>query len=317
MKALRPEENFMKYVIAVLALVSISVTAHASKLRVGQEVLCDRGYSSTLKGKIVDIASGGGLTIDFGDPVFNLHYGTQLSSRYLLPYRHANELVVRNMFYIPRFTLKIGQPVIYRDSATWMRGEITDLTEDGFALVDFHDYGANAVYKYVKAGEYLTPDKSAVRSQPVAAAQSPDAQPAANAQPADSAESKVYVDPARERALAWVKSHLGGETGKDIPGHTPAGEACALFLTDRSYGSTPDYYVVVGYVGAKAPNDYIGTVASQSFAHGADSLVFFDSENSWGNASQFNRVRINTGADGNPLEAIGVSDIKTIKCKMD
>ena len=117
----------------------------------------------------------------------------------------------------------------------------------------------------------------------------------------------------KTKVYAFVKAALKGQTVKEIKGHTVTGEACALFFTDRSQGAQEDYYVVVGYLNAKSKNDYIGVVASQSTVGKSWASVQFFSAQPWGNETRYNRVTIRPDLS----EAVGISDLKEIDCKMD
>jgi hypothetical protein len=146
----------LRILLITLSLITVRASALSSRFQVGEEVIY-QDSAARLKGTVVDVEPGGGVNIEFGNWPENLNYGHQPNTHRVRPYRHAEELLVRNIFYYPMFTLKIGQPVIYKDSVTWMRGVILDLTEDGLALVDFHNDMTNKIYGWVSARKHLTP----------------------------------------------------------------------------------------------------------------------------------------------------------------
>jgi len=125
-------------------------------------------------------------------------------------------------------------------------------------------------------------------------------------------------EPNELKAKTWLKSQFSkNQRTVDFPGYTMWGKVCALYLTDKSVdGLYEDYYVVVGYWEAKDQNDYIGGVVSKSFMIMNDTLFSLFSDESWGNGSHWNRVKIVTDAKGNPIKAEGVSDLKSISCNL-
>lgn len=122
---------------------------------------------------------------------------------------------------------------------------------------------------------------------------------------------------AQSPAFAWLKSQLPANAGaKEFLGHTPMGRQCGLYLTDKSYDTSADYFVVVGYVKGQM-SDYIGVVASKSETAVGASEIRFSADESWGNDSKSNRLRIILDAQGNPVRAMGASDLKEIDCKLN
>lgn len=117
------------------------------------------------------------------------------------------------------------------------------------------------------------------------------------------------------KALDWVRLHLTGKLTA-FSGVTAAGRPCGLFLTDMSYGDTSEYYVVVGYPETTDMNNYIGMLTSTGRAKGWEGLMEFDNNQNWGNGSRENHVRILLGENGNPIRAIGKSDLREINCKL-
>lgn len=121
----------------------------------------------------------------------------------------------------------------------------------------------------------------------------------------------------KAQAFAWIKAQLvGSEKFKEFPGHTPSGRDCGLYLTQ--FDVDDNYYVVVGYSKGRTSDDgYIGIVAAKSAVDLTDTTLSFASDESWGNNSQWNRVKIVTDADGKPVQADGTSDLNEIYCKLN
>jgi hypothetical protein len=125
--------------------------------------------------------------------------------------------------------------------------------------------------------------------------------------------AQTESDTTSNTAIQWVKAALDGQKEQNILGSTPDGKKCGLYLTDLSSGL---YYVVVGPDGAKALNDYVGIVSSKSEITDTGSRLRFHSDNSWGNDSKTNTVTIELNSAREPVLATGVSDLKTITCRM-
>jgi hypothetical protein len=132
----------------------------------------------------------------------------------------------------------------------------------------------------------------------------------ASTETTDSSDSKT-------QAFAWIKAQLV-DSGKykEFIGHTPSGKDCGLYLTQ--FDMDDDYYVVVGYSKGRPSDDsYIGIVAAKSAVDLTETTLSFASDESWGNNSQWNRVKIITDADGKPVQADGTSDLSEIYCKLN
>ena len=140
----------MKHIFICIAFAVGGSFAQAEEFKVGQEVMFQNSMT-TMKGLIIDVGPSGEVAIDFGNQITNLVYGRQPSTGAVSLYRRTEQYTVRSWYQYPPYILSIGQRVIYKDSATWMRGVILDLTENGFARVDFNSSITNDVYQYVNA----------------------------------------------------------------------------------------------------------------------------------------------------------------------
>jgi len=117
-----------------------------------------------------------------------------------------------------------------------------------------------------------------------------------------------------EKAASWIKSKLNGQKGIDILGQTQDGKRCGFYLTDIDGGL---FYVVVGLDNAKDMNDYIGiTTTPESEIKVNGSNMVFHLNQSWGNDSKTNTVSVELNANGSPVRATGISDLKTITCNL-
>jgi hypothetical protein len=124
----------------------------------------------------------------------------------------------------------------------------------------------------------------------------------------------------RSNPLAWVRSQFskGNEMKYDFPGTDAlTGKRCALFLTNRSWGTSEDYYIVTGFLEAQQPEDYVGVVASQSAGSASEGGINLNSDQPWGNKSKFNTVSIKINLFGKPLRADGESDLRKVQCVLD
>lgn len=135
----------------------------------------------------------------------------------------------------------------------------------------------------------------------------------ASAQTADSGSV------AKANALTWLQSQLtAGESFKSVIGRSAGGKLCGLYLTDLlSHGGEEIFYVVVGYENTSDDNDYIGIGFKKSTVEQTNSAFTFTADESWGNDSQRNRVKIVMDRDGKPVRALGVSDLREIDCRLD
>jgi hypothetical protein len=120
-------------------------------------------------------------------------------------------------------------------------------------------------------------------------------------------------------ALSWLRSqfHNGGRRSDVLLGWEKAtGRRCGLFLTNRSF-SAEEYYVVVGYEKSDDAYDYIGVMASKSAGLTKGSGLVLRSDDSWGNSTKFNKIRIKFNLFARPLKVEGRSDKKVITCILD
>lgn len=115
-----------------------------------------------------------------------------------------------------------------------------------------------------------------------------------------------------EDGLAWIKSQIAQHGSvRTFYGQTSSGTKCSLYLTDLRDNR---YYVVVGFPGGTHPNDYVGMPTEVSTIKKYNSDLIFSSEQSWGNGSTWNRVRITIDSNGRPTRALSTSDVQAIDC---
>ena len=114
----------------------------------------------------------------------------------------------------------------------------------------------------------------------------------------------------------WIKSQLNGRQKAEFVGQTQWGFPCALYLTDKSFDDDKHYFVVVGYHNSSDLEDYIGMANTSSTVQQTGVSIKFESPNSWGNKSLWNKVDITLNSNGKPILAIGKSDRKDITCRI-
>jgi hypothetical protein len=100
------------------------------------------------------------------------------------------------------------------------------------------------------------------------------------------------------------------------------GKPCGLYLTNLRalWSDKEDYYVVVGLDhDTRNDDDYVGVVASQSQTvdSRSESALNLHSDQSWGNDTKYNTVKIKINLFGLPLSVAGESDKRKINCVLD
>lgn len=127
----------------------------------------------------------------------------------------------------------------------------------------------------------------------------------------------------RPKGLSWLRSQFSGphDSFRQLHGRDSiSGKPCGLYLSNlkAALGPREDYYVVVALdIDTQNDDDYIGVVASQTVGSMSDRTLHLDSDQSWGNDTKYNKIKIKINLFGEPISIAGESDKRQINCVLN